>query len=172
MAHAADDYFVVAAGEGCLDGALDDRDHVREARGPGRSAMVADLVPGGRKSALGEVGRQLALSVAEHVDRERAVIRDGCPGCALEVEAGKHQRRLKRERRDRVRGCPDGLTIRSDRGDDRDPGGEVSHRVAQLSRGDLRPARAGNLACGVVNSGHDLQLSMVNGDCVIRHENP
>jgi hypothetical protein len=106
----------------------------------------------------------VVLPLAEHVDRERAVAADGRERRAVEVEADKHERRLKRERRDRVRGCPDRLAVRPDRGDHRDPGGEVAHRLAQLGRGDPRLAPVPDLACGVVYSGHDLRLSMIDGN--------
>src|ERR1700730_3602502 len=161
--HPADDDLVVAAWQGVLDGALDDRDNVRQ---PGRAswpAVVADLVPDGRQAPAGEVGGQVVLPLAEHVDRERAVAADGRERRAAQVEADKHERRLKRERRDRVRGCPHRLAVRPDRGDHRDPGGEVAHRLAQLGRGDLRLAPVLDLARGVVYSGHDLRLSMVDG---------
>jgi hypothetical protein len=105
----------------------------------------------------------VVLPLAEHVDRERAVTADGRERRAVEVEADKHERRLKRQRRDRVRGCPDRLAVRPDRGDHRDPGGEVAHRRAQLGRGDLRLAPVLDLARGVVYSGHDLRLSMIDG---------
>jgi FMN reductase len=169
---AADDDLVVTAGHGVLDGALDDRDHVRQPGRTGRPALVPDLVPDGRQAPAGEVGGQVVLPGAEHIDRERPVTPDGRKRLALEVEADEHQWRLKRERRDRVRGCPDWLAVRPDRGDNRDPGGEVPHRLAQLGRGDLRRARVPDLACSVVNSGHGLRLSTGNGESDMQHKNP
>jgi FMN reductase len=169
---AADDDLVVTTGHGVLDGALDDRDHVRQPGRAGRPALVPHLVPDGRQAPAGEVGGQVVLPGAEHIDRERPVTPDGRKRLALEVEAHKHQWRLKRERRDRVRRCPDWLAVRPDRGDDRDPGGEVPHRLAQLGRGDLRRARVPDLARSVVNSGHDLRQSMGNGESDMQHKNP
>jgi FMN reductase len=169
---AADDDLVVAAGQGVLDGALDDRDHVREPGRPGETAVMPYPFPGGGETALGEVGGQVALPVAEHIDRECPVSSDGRESRTAEVEADKHKRRLKRERRDRVRGRPDRLAVRSDRGHDRDPGGEVPHRLAQLGWGDLRLAPVLDLARSVVYSGHDLRLSMVDGERGVQHKHP
>jgi len=172
VADAADDDLVVTAGQRVLDGALDDRDHVREPGGTGWPALVADLVPGGRQPPAGEVGGQVPLPVAEHVDRERPVAPDGLERRALEVEADEHQGRLKRQRRDRVRGRPDRLAVRPNRGHDRDPGCEVTHRLAQPVRGDPRRVHVGDVAGSVVNSGHDLRLSIGKGKHGLQHKNP
>ena len=97
------------------------------------------------RPAPGEVGRQLALPVAEHVDRERAVARMAVSVALLEVEADQHERRLKRQRRDRVRGGPDRFAVGPDRRDHRDPGSEMPHRLAQGGRGDLPRIRVSEL---------------------------
>src|SRR5271168_2440744 len=91
-----DDDLVVAAFELVLDRALEGGDHPVEARAAGTAAAVPDSLPGGGEAAAGEVGRQVLLAGAEHVDRERAVGPDRLQGLARPVEADQDQRRVER----------------------------------------------------------------------------
>ena len=74
----------------------------------------------------------MLLRRGEHVYHERAVAADRPQGQAAEVEADEDQRRVERQRGDRVGGRAHRLAVGTDRGDDRDPGGEVPHRLAEL----------------------------------------
>jgi hypothetical protein len=92
---AANDDLVIAAGEGVFHRALQDRQHVLQARAASRAAAVADPVPGGRETAAGEVRGQVLLGCGEHVHHERPVTPDRPQRQAVQIETDQHERRVK-----------------------------------------------------------------------------
>jgi MFS family permease len=132
---AADDDLVIPAGQRVLHRALDDGEHVLEPRTAGGPAAVLDALPGGGQAAPREVGGQVPLPFPEHVDHECPVPVDGLERRAVVVEADEHERRVERERGDRVGGRADRRAVLADGRDDGDPGGEMPHYVAELRRG-------------------------------------
>jgi hypothetical protein len=137
VADAADDDLVVPAGDGVLDGALQDREHSVQPGAAGRAAAVAHPVPGRGQPPAGEVRRQVPLRRRQHVHHEGAVAADGPQREAAEIEADQDERRVERQRGDRVGGGAHRGAVGADRGDHRDPGREVAHGRAELRGRDV-----------------------------------
>jgi len=134
----ADHDLVVAAGQAVLDGALQDGEDTFDAGAACRPVpVVTDVIPGRGQPAPGEAGRQVLLLRGEHVDRERAVLPDRRQGQAGQVEADQDERRVERQRGDRVGGGAHRRTVGVDRGDHRDAGREVAHGRAELGGRDV-----------------------------------
>src|SRR5207247_1176923 len=103
--------------------------------------LAPDSFPGRSRTAPGEAGGQLLLPGREHVYYERAVPADGPQRQAGELEADQDERRVERQRGDRVGGGAHRCAVSADRRDHRDARCEVSHSVTELCGRDVRTRR-------------------------------
>ena len=132
-----------------FDRALERGQHAVEPWAARPARAMPHVLPESHAAAAGEVGREVPLRFGEDVDHEGAVRANRLQRDARPVEADQQQRRVKRERRDRVRGRADRLPVRAERGDDRDAGSEVPDCIPELGRGDLgRNGRGRELGLG------------------------
>ena len=75
--------------------------------------------------------RQVALIVAQHIDRETSGRAEGVQILRRPVQAEQHQRRVERHRTEGVGGQPDRIARIGNRGDDGHSGGETSKGIAE-----------------------------------------
>ena len=83
------------------------------------------------------VGERL-LRCAEHIDREMAGVLEDAQALRKHPKAPQHQRRIQRNRGERIAGQPIGLPVGRHRRDDGDAGGVGAERVAKIPRVDRR----------------------------------
>ena len=103
---------------------------------PGRQPTPANLSPPGD----GEVPAERLLVLGQDVDAERPGGGDAGPARGALPRGQGHQRRVERQRRERLAGEADGLAVLHG-GDDRDPGGEMAEHLAEARRRRTSPRR-------------------------------
>ena len=115
--------------------ALEPRDAPIDERRAGAAQRVIDsLEPIGVRTR--KPAREVGLVVREHVDRITLGILEGGEARRAAVETPHHERRVERNRAERVCGEADESVMRAGRADDRHPRGELREGIAKLTFGE------------------------------------